>query len=81
MELPVVVVMSKCGLMTIERMKAAKPSQGILSAQGVCEICTNISFRILVTKDLKNPVVLHKHLCIYLDSGLQECIVEREGKA
>lgn len=40
----VLVLTSKCGLMSIERMQMAKPTQWILTSCGVLEVCHNVQF-------------------------------------
>lgn len=46
---PLVVVMSKCGLMTIERTQWARPTQQTLPSRGILEFQRNVSFRMFVT--------------------------------
>lgn len=48
-ESPVVVIKSKCGLMTIGRIQEAEPTRGILSKQGIHKQWTKVPLCILVT--------------------------------
>lgn len=71
----VVVVTSKCGIMTIEQVQTDKLKQFILAARGVHQACTNVPIRILDTVFSKMSVVLHKQMCIALGAGPLECIL------
>lgn len=46
--------------------------------QGVHEVSTNVSIRILETNFSKRPVVRHKYTCIAIGTGTPECVVAPE---
>lgn len=78
-----VIVTSKFGLMTIEKIQTAKPTQRKLPAQGVHQVCTNVPFPIFVTSVLEEPVVFHKLMCNALGTGPPECILvlQQDGES
>lgn len=64
--------------MTIDRIQNVRPVHRVLSTRGNYEAFTNASFRILVTKFLKEPFVLQGNMGIALGMGPAECIMEPE---
>lgn len=68
-ESTVIVITSKRGPMTIDRIQTAKPTQKTTHERGIHEVCTNFPFQKMVTNFLKNPTVLHRYMCIALGKG------------
>lgn len=73
-ESPVATVPFKCALKTIKRIQTAMPTKPILTTRGVHVVCTNVSFRILVTKFPKEPIALHKHISTALGTDPPEIL-------
>lgn len=64
--------------MIIEWTNTEKATQRIFFAGGIHGVCTNVPIWELVTTFLKNQLVLDKHMCIALNGGPPERILEPE---
>lgn len=74
-ESPVQVTVNASGLMTIGRHRKHKTTDRLLPAGGIQDVRPHRAFLILVTKCLKEPVLLNKHTVIAVGTELPSTAV------